>query len=100
MNPVSIADEKQDITPKLVKAFLPRGVLPLDHPQPIHILLDRFDGKTKDYMVSCPTAVVSSQLTRTSMWKSSPSRRLRRYSRRDKTLTCQTARAMTTENDP
>lgn len=27
-------------------------MLPNDHPHPIHILLDRFDGRTKDYMVS------------------------------------------------
>ncbi|KAK4687845.1 hypothetical protein P7C73_g2262, partial [Tremellales sp. Uapishka_1] len=39
-----------DITPNIVEAFLPLGVLPKDHPQPVHILLDRYDGRTKDYI--------------------------------------------------
>lgn len=26
----------------------------MDHPQPVHILLDRWDGRTKDYLVRCP----------------------------------------------
>ncbi|ORY34022.1 hypothetical protein BCR39DRAFT_586218 [Naematelia encephala] len=38
-----------DITPAIVKAFLPRDSL-VSSPVPIHILLDRFDGRTKDYM--------------------------------------------------
>lgn len=45
-------NDPQDITPEVVHEFLPSGVLPKNHPQPIHILLDRFDGRTKDYMVS------------------------------------------------
>ena len=43
----------QDITPQIVQDYLPGGVLPVDHPSPIHIPLDRTDGRTKDYMVSC-----------------------------------------------
>lgn len=42
----------QDITPQIVKDYLPAGVLPDGHPAPIHIPLDRTDGRTKDYMVS------------------------------------------------
>lgn len=40
-----------DVTPQIVRDYLPPQVLPYRHPQPIHILLDRFDGRTKDYMV-------------------------------------------------
>ncbi|KAK1924052.1 hypothetical protein DB88DRAFT_540136 [Papiliotrema laurentii] len=39
-----------DITPQAVEEYLPPGSLPPDHPQPIHILLNRTDGRTKDYM--------------------------------------------------
>ncbi|ORX36685.1 hypothetical protein BD324DRAFT_461194 [Kockovaella imperatae] len=39
-----------DVTPQIVENFLPKNVLPQEHPQPIHILIDRFDGRTKDYM--------------------------------------------------
>ncbi|CAD6572423.1 MAG: hypothetical protein TREMPRED_000545 [Tremellales sp. Tagirdzhanova-0007] len=39
-----------DVTPAIIKRFLPEKTLARDHPQPIHILLDRFDGRTKDYM--------------------------------------------------
>ncbi|EIW70667.1 hypothetical protein TREMEDRAFT_61175 [Tremella mesenterica DSM 1558] len=39
-----------DVTPTVVESFLPRHVLPPSHPHPIHILLDRMDGKTKDYL--------------------------------------------------
>ncbi|OXG89336.1 hypothetical protein C349_00156 [Cryptococcus neoformans var. grubii Br795] len=40
-----------DITPATVEAFLPRNSLSHSTLQPIHILLDRFDGRTKDYLV-------------------------------------------------
>lgn len=39
-----------DITPAIVEAFLPRNSLSHRTLQPIHILLDRFDGRTKDYL--------------------------------------------------
>nr|KIR87663.1 hypothetical protein I308_01685 [Cryptococcus tetragattii IND107] len=39
-----------DITPATVEAFLPRNSLSRSTLQPIHILLDRFDGRTKDYL--------------------------------------------------
>ncbi|KIS01127.1 hypothetical protein L804_00996 [Cryptococcus deuterogattii 2001/935-1] len=39
-----------DITPATVEAFLPRNSLSHSILQPIHILLDRFDGRTKDYL--------------------------------------------------
>ncbi|TXT07162.1 hypothetical protein VHUM_03332 [Vanrija humicola] len=39
-----------DIEPDIVKRFLPPRSLPPDHPQPIHICIDRHDGRTKDYM--------------------------------------------------
>lgn len=41
-----------DVTPQVVRDYLPPQVLPRHHPQPVHILLDRYDGRTKDYMVS------------------------------------------------
>ena len=41
----------QDLTPEIVKDFLPEKTL-ADVPIPIHIPLDRYDGRTKDYMVS------------------------------------------------
>lgn len=41
-----------DIEPHLVEAFLPPNSLPTNHPHPIHICIDRLDGRTKDYMVS------------------------------------------------
>ena len=44
--------EEQDVTPGIVEAFLPGGVLPEEHVQPVHLLLDRYDGRTKDYLVS------------------------------------------------
>ncbi|KLT42987.1 hypothetical protein CC85DRAFT_69343 [Cutaneotrichosporon oleaginosum] len=39
-----------DIEPHIVEAFLPPNSLPPDHPHPIHICIDRLDGRTKDYM--------------------------------------------------
>ncbi|EAL23512.1 hypothetical protein CNBA1590 [Cryptococcus deneoformans B-3501A] len=44
------SDPYQDITPAIVEAFLPRNSLSHSTLQPIHILLDRFDGRTKDYL--------------------------------------------------
>ena len=41
----------QDLTPAVVEDFLPVGTL-ANVPLPIHIPLDRYDGRTKDYMVS------------------------------------------------
>ena len=49
---ISAQAHGQDITPQIVQDYLPAGVLPADHPSPIHIPLDRTDGRTKDYMVS------------------------------------------------
>lgn len=42
----------QDVTPKMVEDFLPKNTLAENHIQPTHILLDRNDGKAKDYLVS------------------------------------------------
>lgn len=41
-----------DIEPYIVETFLPPDSLPRHHPHPIHICLDRRDGRTKDYLVS------------------------------------------------
>ncbi|GFZ43975.1 hypothetical protein JCM24511_01696 [Saitozyma sp. JCM 24511] len=49
--------DDEDLTPEIVESFLPRDVLPNDHPHPIHIPLDRFDGRTKDYMYVEVTSV-------------------------------------------
>ncbi|WVN88247.1 uncharacterized protein L203_103448 [Cryptococcus depauperatus CBS 7841] len=39
-----------DVTPNAVENFLPRNCLSCRSSQPVHILLDRFDGRTKDYI--------------------------------------------------
>ncbi|KAI9639818.1 uncharacterized protein MKK02DRAFT_40145 [Dioszegia hungarica] len=39
-----------DITPAVVESFLPPDVFPATHPSPVHILLDRQDGRTKDFL--------------------------------------------------
>ncbi|BEI87800.1 uncharacterized protein CcaverHIS019_0105180 [Cutaneotrichosporon cavernicola] len=39
-----------DIEPHIVEDFLPPNSLSINHPHPIHICIDRFDGRTKDYM--------------------------------------------------
>ncbi|BEJ11067.1 hypothetical protein CspHIS471_0104890 [Cutaneotrichosporon sp. HIS471] len=39
-----------DIEPHIVEDFLPPNSLPINHPHPIHICIDRLDGRTKDYM--------------------------------------------------
>ncbi|WRT66361.1 uncharacterized protein IL334_003316 [Kwoniella shivajii] len=39
-----------DLTPNIVESFLPADTLAEDLAQAIHIPLDRFDGRTKDYM--------------------------------------------------
>nr|XP_031863258.1 uncharacterized protein CI109_001131 [Kwoniella shandongensis]KAA5530330.1 hypothetical protein CI109_001131 [Kwoniella shandongensis] len=39
-----------DLTPGQVESFLPPNTLSKCVPVPVHILLDRFDGKTRDYM--------------------------------------------------
>ncbi|GMK54344.1 hypothetical protein CspeluHIS016_0109300 [Cutaneotrichosporon spelunceum] len=39
-----------DVEPHIVEDFLPPNTLPSNHPHPIHICIDRLDGRTKDYM--------------------------------------------------
>jgi hypothetical protein len=48
----------QDMTPEYIKAFIPENSLPIGHMQPVHLLIDRMNGKMKDYCVSCFPAVV------------------------------------------
>lgn len=40
-----------DATPEMVEKFLPPNVL-AETLQPVHLLIDRRDGKSKDYLVS------------------------------------------------
>lgn len=40
-----------DATPDMLEQFLPPGVL-ADTMHPVHILLSRWDGRSKDYLVS------------------------------------------------
>lgn len=42
-----------DATPEMLEQFLPPGVL-ADTLQPVHLLLSRWDGRSKDYLVSIP----------------------------------------------
>lgn len=42
----------QDVTPEAVVAFLPPNTLADNLIQNVHIMLDRNDGKAKDYLVS------------------------------------------------
>jgi len=44
----------QDVTPEAVMAFLPPHTLADDVIQNVHIMLDRNDGKAKDYLVCLP----------------------------------------------
>ncbi|ODN79799.1 hypothetical protein L202_03701 [Cryptococcus amylolentus CBS 6039] len=39
-----------DVTPSVVEEFLPKDSLSRKVPQSVHILLDKFDGRTKDYL--------------------------------------------------
>ncbi|KAK8864397.1 hypothetical protein IAR55_001645 [Kwoniella newhampshirensis] len=39
-----------DLTPAVVEQFLPSNSLSKHVPQAVHVLLDRFDGRTKDYL--------------------------------------------------
>lgn len=39
-----------DIEPHLVESWLPKNTLPIDHPCPVHICINRKDGRTKDYL--------------------------------------------------
>jgi hypothetical protein len=48
-----------DIEPHIVADFLPPNSLPNDHPHPIHICIDRLDGRTKDYMVNSKPRLVN-----------------------------------------
>lgn len=51
LGPIEQGADVQDLTPEVVMKFLPPGTL--SHSSvPIHIPLDRYDGRTKDYMVS------------------------------------------------
>lgn len=40
--------------PDMVATFLPEGTLPepTQNPHPVHLLIDPYEGKTKDYFVS------------------------------------------------
>ena len=40
-----------DATPDMLEQFLPTGVL-AETIQPVHVLLSRWDGRSKDYLVS------------------------------------------------
>lgn len=39
-----------DIEPHLVESWLPKNTLPIGHPCPVHICINRKDGRTKDYL--------------------------------------------------
>lgn len=50
-----------DIEPHIVESFLPPNSLHKNHPHPIHICIDRRDGRTKDYLVChCQPPLTSS----------------------------------------
>ncbi|KAL7421563.1 hypothetical protein Q5752_003332 [Cryptotrichosporon argae] len=49
---IRIDNVASDVEESIVESFLPPHSLPPDHPHPIHILLDRYDGRTKDYKVT------------------------------------------------
>lgn len=78
----------QDITPAIVQGVLPVESLPHDHPQPIHILLDRFDGRTKDYMVSFHLCYRVNPNKSHSILRLFPQRRLDRSSNLGRTRSC------------
>ena len=71
------------MTPAILEDFLPANTLLEDHRQAIHILLDRFDGRTKDYMVSLPVGHSLTPYSSTS--RPRPRRRLARSSRPGRT---------------